>query len=105
MWINEACDYFQNGLYKSGLLVQVTTGALMILVQKFRERAQDWVVVDNFRLTYYGTEKPSEELQGIADVNHETIADNRYYDLQGRRVSSSLNKGLYILNGRKVISK
>ncbi|MCR4959737.1 MAG: hypothetical protein K6B13_14220 [Prevotella sp.] len=105
MWINEACDYFQNGLYKSGILVQVTTGELMILVQKFREKAQDWVVVDNFRLTYYGTEKPSEELQGIADVNRETIADNRYYDLQGRRVSSSLNKGLYILNGRKVIIK
>ena len=74
MWINEACDYFQNGLYKTSLLVEVTTGDLMILVQKFREKNSDWVVLDNFRLTYYGTEKPNEG--GIkGDVNGDGFVD------------------------------
>ena len=38
------------------------------------------------------------------DNNHEKINNNRYYDLQGRRVESSIQKkGLYINNGKKVI--
>ena len=104
MWINEACDYFQNGLYKTGILVQVTTGDLMILVQKFREKNSDWVVLDNFRLTYYGTEKPSEELQGISNVNANLNVNANYYNLQGQKVKNPA-KGLYIINGRKYIRK
>ena len=104
MWINEACDYFQNGLYKTGILVQVTTGDLMILVQKFREKDSDWVVLDNFRLTYYGTDKPSEELQGISNVNANLNVNANYYNLQGQKVKNPA-KGLYIINGRKYIRK
>lgn len=39
--------------------------------------------------------------QGISDNNRETITNNRYYDLQGRRVNHP-TKGLYIVNGKKV---
>ena len=104
MWINEACDYFQSGLYKTGILVEVTTGDLMILVQKFRERAQDWVVVDNFRLTYFGTEKPSEDMMGIADVQPQTVNVQGIFDLQGRNITNPA-KGMYIMNGKKYIRK
>ena len=51
------------------------------------------------------------ELTGISDNNRETITNNRYYDLQGRPVSpltshpSPLKKGLYIVNGKKVVIK
>lgn len=41
---------------------------------------------------------------GITNVNRETITNNRYYDLQGRRVSSP-KPGLYIVNGKKVVIK
>ena len=44
------------------------------------------------------------EPTGIQDVNRETITNNRYYDLQGREVAQP-TKGLYIVNGKKVISK
>ena len=44
------------------------------------------------------------ETTGIADVNRETITNNRYYDLQGRRVMQPA-KGLYINNGKKVMIK
>ena len=41
---------------------------------------------------------------GIIDVKRETITNNLYFDLQGRRYHSELQKkGLYIVNGRKVI--
>lgn len=42
------------------------------------------------------------ETQGISDIV--TISDNRYYDLQGRSVMQP-KKGLYIVNGKKVIMK
>lgn len=45
------------------------------------------------------------ETTGIQDNHREAITDNRYYDLQGRRVNGQLKNGLYIRDGRKVIIK
>ena len=39
---------------------------------------------------------------GISDNNRETIANNRYYNLQGQRVSNPV-KGIYIVGGKKVV--
>ena len=41
---------------------------------------------------------------GIKDNNRETITNNRYYDMQGRRLTRPM-KGIYIVNGRKVVIK
>lgn len=38
---------------------------------------------------------------GIEDVKRETITNNRYYNLNGQRISMPV-KGLYIVNGKKV---
>ena len=52
-----------------------------------------------------------EETTGIENVNHETITNNRYYDLQGRKLSDGqssngkMPKGVYIVNGKKVVIK
>ena len=43
------------------------------------------------------------ETTGVADVNRETT-NNHYFDLQGRHVAQP-TKGLYIVNGKKVIIK
>ena len=40
---------------------------------------------------------------GIVNVSRETITNNRYYDLQGRRVDTSPKKGLYIRNNKKIV--
>ena len=45
-----------------------------------------------------------DEMTGISDNNREAITNNRYYDLQGRRVEKP-SKGLYIRNGKKEIVK
>ena len=104
MWINEACNYFQNGLYKTGILVEVKNTDLMILVQKSGEKANDWVVLDNFRLTYYGTTKPTEEQQGIMETATERPATGKIYNLQGQQVKNA-QKGLFIFDGKKYFKK
>ena len=41
---------------------------------------------------------------GIVDNKREPITNNRYYDLQGRKVSgNAAKKGVYVVNGKKVI--
>ena len=45
-----------------------------------------------------------DETTGIEDINRETITNNRYYDMQGRRVENPTN-GIYIVNGKKVVIK
>jgi hypothetical protein len=45
------------------------------------------------------------EVTGVADINRETITNNgSFFDLQGRRVANP-TKGLYIINGKKVVIK
>ncbi len=45
-----------------------------------------------------------DETTGISFNNRETITNNRYYNLNGQRVEKPA-KGLYIVNGKKVILK
>jgi hypothetical protein len=44
------------------------------------------------------------ETTGIMDINRETITNNHYYDLQGRKVNAT-QKGVYIVNGKKLVIK
>lgn len=43
-----------------------------------------------------------DETTGVKTINRESFAVDQYYDLQGRRVAQP-TKGLYIVNGKKVI--
>ena len=45
-----------------------------------------------------------EGTTGIVNVNRETITNNQYYTLDGRRVENPSN-GVYIVNGKKVVIK
>lgn len=47
---------------------------------------------------------PFGETTGIENVSHEAVINNQYYTLDGRRVAQP-TKGLYIVNGKKVIIK
>lgn len=106
-WAWQACDYFESGLYKQQVLVEVSSsGDLLIGVSKDHEQARDWVVVDNFRLTYYGTQKPdADAIETVRDEAAKTKAESRTYNLQGMQVKGQLQRGLYIKDGKKVIIK
>ena len=64
--------------------------------------------VNGSSIGHYGVTKvevygyASGETTGINTVAKEQSTDNTYYDLQGRRVKQA-TKGLYIINGKKVL--
>lgn len=70
----------------------------------YKLKAGKKVGVGKAYLTYSGTSAREffgfEETTGIDEVKHNDN-ENRYYDLQGRRVEQP-TKGLYIVNGKKV---
>ncbi len=57
----------------------------------------------NARLTISFADDDNETT-AIENVNRETITNNNYYDMQGRKVAQPA-KGLYIVNGKKVVIK
>ena len=44
------------------------------------------------------------EMSGIAEVSNTDVINGPIYDLQGRRVNTT-HKGIYIVNGKKVVVK
>ena len=40
---------------------------------------------------------------GIAEITNPAAAANEIYDLSGRRLNAAASKGIYIVNGKKVI--
>lgn len=67
-----------------------------------------WTAFDNFRLYFIGDE---EIATGIKDVDmfetEELNEETKIYDLSGRRFDSlkGLQKGIYIINGKKILVK
>ncbi len=103
--IDQAVQFFQLGLYQVQLLVDVNaSGILDIGVAKDEKGHEgDWVVVDNFRLKYYGTEKP--DLTGIENVVTTTVNNGKIYNLQGMEVKDATKRGIYIRDGKKFVVK
>ena len=59
-----------------------------------------WLVFNNFTLTHYSSTKDS----GVADVMADDEQPSFIYDLMGRRVENP-EKGIYIVNGKRVLVK
>ena len=98
--MSAASESFTAGSYNcEPITVFVEDGTLTVGVQG--TGVNQWVVFDNFRLTYYG----SQNTVGITEVN--TNVENNVksiYNLNGQKVEKT-GKGLYIINGKKVVLK
>ena len=76
----------------------------------FSNKGSDTLKTDDFEFVnggYYdvfGLIGKATDATGIVNVNRETITNNQYYTLDGRRVDSNY-RGVVIQNGRKVILK
>ena len=104
-----ASAYFQKGLYENQVLGSVATngGSLKVGLKSTSMPTSYWAIFDNFRLYYYGSKTAEEVATGIdaSLVNsEERIVNSAVYDLQGRVVKNP-TKGLYIVNGKKVVIK
>jgi hypothetical protein len=67
---------------------------------------EDFMLVDNERQARYLGNSSLDTATGIGELERMGIGENeKWYDLAGRRVSSSQSKGVYIVNGKKVFVK
>lgn len=109
---DHADAWFRLGYFKTTVVAEYndTDYPMMIGVYKYDKGSWgDWIVVDNFRLTYYGNDTTKEEVEnGVEDILNDNIdrpADNRIFNLQGIEVKNTTVPGIYIQNGKKFIVK
>lgn len=105
--VMDAAEYFESGLYKvyTRIIKVGPEGELTIGVTKDKQVDSDWVVFDNFRLTYFGKHVSQEIIDGINTVKNNSIENGKIYNLQGMEVKRPLKRGIYICNGKKFIVK
>lgn len=101
--MSKASESFTSGLYTIDPITFTVANegedAGMIWVGVFTDSKNQWVIFDNFKLTYYGKD--------VADaINEVSTASQKaaqsMFNLAGQRVMNA-QKGLYIINGKKVI--
>ncbi|MBQ7572449.1 MAG: hypothetical protein IJT19_09470, partial [Bacteroidaceae bacterium] len=83
---------------------QVTEdGKAVIGVRKDQHIEGDWTIFTNWQLFYLGKTQPDAVESLIADEN---VASRKaaIYNLAGQRVAKA-QKGIYVVNGRKVVVK
>ena len=104
--MQSADAYFKKGIYENRVVAAVTSddGLLKVGVKSTSMPSNYWAIFDNFRLYYYGS-KSVDEVTAVPAIQHsELITANSVYDLQGRKVSEpGIRKGIYIVNGKKMI--
>ena len=94
----QAVAKFGEGKYMNELYTYVgADGTLVLMVNKPSHVGNNWMLFNNFTLTLYTTDTGVEQL--TMDKSQLII-----YDLTGRRVEK-MEKGIYIVNGRKVVIK
>lgn len=109
--------YFAKGLYENKITVeQANKGNLKLGLRNTSASSNFWTIFDNFRLYYYG-DMNKEEVNGINRPTLDGANGNLFatptdiYNIVGIRVKSQakslegLTRGIYIVNGRKVIVK
>lgn len=106
----EAGNYwFINGYYQNMVYVNVgADGKLRIGTRKEETISNDWVLVDNWTLTYYGKDSVHNPSTGISNVSNAAEMHYGVYDMTGRRMTSdwnSLPAGIYISGGKKFLKK
>jgi len=114
--VSTANQAFQAGYYQQQMeFILEDTSDLRIGLRNFSPTVLDWACVDNFSLIYI-----EDNETGINAVsNRQLTIDNGAYDLSGRKINSQfstpnsqfsilnsqLKKGIYIVNGKKVVIK
>lgn len=105
-------EYFPCGLYKNRLgftLTEATDHITIGIIKEYDEDRPhgDWCVMDNWRLRYYGTDvEDPDAIKGIVsdEINNTNKAGKGIFNMLGQRMSKA-QKGVNIVNGKKVIKK
>ena len=101
--MESAVYWFEAGMYnKPSIVTEVGEGGILrIGVKKTAGIEADWSIFDNFQLFYIGTAAPV----GIESIDAiEAVTPVGIYNLAGQRINT-LQKGINIVNGKKVFVK
>ena len=118
--MRSAANYFKQGFYDNEVATEIKEDGseLKIGIRCKNGNTHYWSIFDNFRLFYYGS-MPLDVVTGVEAYTQPftegkgTVA-TAIYDLSGRKVGEvsgrqnlplQLPKGIYILNGKKVVIK
>ena len=97
--------YVAAGYYWNEVDVFVGEGETLTLgLRKAEHIAEDWCILDNFQFYYLGTTAPTAIEAVDADIITTGNASTKIYNIAGQRVAKAV-KGLYIVNGKKVLVK
>lgn len=104
--MQSASAWFKNNLYDNEIVYSYTRGKvhikmdLGITLGNTTSLTARWICFNNFRLYYYGK---TSSITGINDIADDVIQNEApIYDMTGRQ-TKSLQKGIYISNGRKLM--
>ena len=106
-------EYFPCGLYWNQFTFALPEATDHLSIGIFKDYDEnrpngDWCVMDNWRLKYYGTNVVDPDaIKGIVSDeidNNTNKASKSIYNMLGQRLSKT-QKGVNIINGRKVIKK
>ena len=98
--MDQAGISFTEGLYTiEPIMVYVAEDGDLTVGITNNGNTNQWVIWDNFRLTYYGED---DIPTGITELSNTTSNKKTIYNLAGQRVVNA-QKGLFIVNGKKVV--
>lgn len=98
--VSTANNAFQAGYYQQSMEFTLDeTADLRIGLRNFTPTVLDWACVDNFSLIYM-----KDDGTGIRSVDNDkwSMGKRAIYNMAGQRVNKA-QKGVYILNGRKIV--
>ena len=100
-----AAKYFAKGLYDSSVDAQLKTkgGNLRIGIKCTSTNSAYWTMFDSFRLYFFGGGQAAVGISVLEEGTEDASHGHLIYDLQGRRIGTLPKKGLYIIDGKKVI--
>ena len=99
-----AAEAFNDGLFITNVDVWVTDGTLRLGVRATKTADQQWLVFDNFVLTYYGTDLILEDGKSLPEIKADMQVSSVSYDrnvVAGRMISFILPVAIPVesLNG------
>ena len=91
--MSSAIAWFSAGYYVNALHIEVTDGTLRIGMKKEAQGANDWVMMDGFKLIYLGTE--SKGIQDVVAADGQVVSVS-VYGANGAQLNG-MKKGLNII--------
>ena len=98
--VTTANNAFQAGYYQQMMEFTLDeTSDLRIGLRNYTPTVFDWACVDNFSLIYM-----KDDDTGISSIGNERTMSNSVYNIAGQKIANGkLPKGIYIVNGEKIV--